>query len=132
MVRPFSLRVAPLTAGENACGAEGFVTPVKLIEKDAPPRKTPDRIEIVINDPYMDTAPDLAGVPRGENTTGAPSLQLNEPGSVTIIFPLTGIGLAGVNEIVIEIPLPPRAGFESVIAGDNGPKESARTSHASI
>ena len=131
IVSPFSLRVAALTADENACGAEGFVTPVKVIENESPPYNVPVRMEIVKIEPPIDAAPLLSGLPRGEKNTGVPALQLNEPGSVMTILPLAGTGFAGTMEMVIEIPSPPRAGLDSVMVGIEGPRESVRTSHTS-
>lgn len=131
IVSPLWFRVAPLTADETACGAEGFVTPEKVIVTKSPPYKLPVRMVMVKREPSKDAAPVLSGLPRGEKNTGVPALQLNEPGSVMTILPVAGIGLAGIIEMVIEIPFPPRAGLDSVMAGMEGPKESVRTSHTS-
>ena len=120
-----------MTADDNAWGAEGLVTPEKVMVKKEPPRKLPERIVIVISDPTIETAPVRTGMPDGENHTLVPVLQWKMPGRVMMIFPLTGIGLDGVIPTVMEIPVPPLAGFESVMDGDTGPKESVRTSHTS-
>ena len=100
--------------------------------KESPPRNLPENKVIVINDPAIETAPVRTGLPGGENKTLVPLLQLKIPDKVMTIFPLTGIALAGAIATVIEIPVPRLAGFESVMAGDNGPNESVRTSQMSI
>ncbi len=121
-----------MTVEEDAWDTDGFVTPAKVMMKELPLRRLPESNVMVINEPAIETAPVRVGLPGGENKTLVPLLQLKIPDKVMTIFPLTGIALAGVITTVIEIPAPRLAGFDSVTAGDCGPKESVSTSQMSI
>ena len=108
-----------------------MVIPITDMETETPPSKVPESNVIVIKGPTMETIPLRAGFPGGENSTSVLVLLRKFPTKVTTIWPLTGIGLAGVNSTVIQIPAPSLAGFESVMAGDKGPNELVRTSQTS-